>query len=340
MTPEITAFIGNRLGKFKEVDLDQNREVWGTSVRIRVALDISKPLKRALKIHMVLGDDHFISFTYERLPNFYYLCGCLGHLSRQCELQFLDGFYDPGENPPYGHWLRATSGLFTPGRSGGFQARSPTSVPIRPVFVSSNSLQSQAPTPPPSRGPSIFGDFGKAQPDNTIPTSPSPILCPNPLSPLTISHRTILPGARSKTSTWPPIPPTSLLLIFTPPPLSTDIPAPRPLLSEPLLPGTCPTFKRIAPPVQQTEIPPVLFTAQCPAKQPTHLNQPSHSRTALKSSNSLPKKVLSRKHTLVDESSGDEVVSQGPSKMSKSGPPLMDATNITAATAEQSRRAL
>ncbi|KAL0412613.1 UNVERIFIED_CONTAM: hypothetical protein Sradi_1463000 [Sesamum radiatum] len=57
MTPEIAAFIGNRLGKFKEVELDRNGEVWGSSVRIRVALDVTKPLKRALKIHTALGDD-------------------------------------------------------------------------------------------------------------------------------------------------------------------------------------------------------------------------------------------------------------------------------------------
>ncbi|KAL0333024.1 UNVERIFIED_CONTAM: hypothetical protein Scaly_2203900, partial [Sesamum calycinum] len=110
ITQEIVVFIGNRLEKFKEVDLDRNGEVLGSSICIRVALDIAKPLKRALKLHTVLGDDHLIFFTYERLQNFCYLCGCLGHLLRQCELQF-----------------------------------------------------QEVPTPTPSRGPSIFGEFGNAQ---------------------------------------------------------------------------------------------------------------------------------------------------------------------------------
>ncbi|KAK4408040.1 hypothetical protein Sango_0385000 [Sesamum angolense] len=51
MTKGVAFFIGNKLGKFKEVELDSNGEAWGSSIRIRVAIDITKPLKRALKIH-------------------------------------------------------------------------------------------------------------------------------------------------------------------------------------------------------------------------------------------------------------------------------------------------
>ncbi|KAL0285924.1 UNVERIFIED_CONTAM: hypothetical protein Sangu_2757600 [Sesamum angustifolium] len=92
MTKEVASFIRNGLGKFKEVDLDKNGEVWVSSVHIRVALDITKPVKRALKICTVLGDEQLVSFTYERLLNVCYFCGCLGHLSHQCEVQFRDGF--------------------------------------------------------------------------------------------------------------------------------------------------------------------------------------------------------------------------------------------------------
>ncbi|KAL0448943.1 UNVERIFIED_CONTAM: hypothetical protein Slati_1450700 [Sesamum latifolium] len=70
MNQEIGVFIGNSLGKSKEVDLDRNGEVCGSSIRIRLALDITKPLKRALKIRVILEDEHLISFTYERLSIF------------------------------------------------------------------------------------------------------------------------------------------------------------------------------------------------------------------------------------------------------------------------------
>ncbi|KAL0426829.1 UNVERIFIED_CONTAM: hypothetical protein Slati_2857700 [Sesamum latifolium] len=52
MTKEMASFIGNKLGQFKDVDLDSKGDVWGTSIRIRVSIDITKPLKRALKIRM------------------------------------------------------------------------------------------------------------------------------------------------------------------------------------------------------------------------------------------------------------------------------------------------
>ncbi|KAK4394218.1 hypothetical protein Sango_1892600 [Sesamum angolense] len=107
----------------KEVDSDNSCEVWGSSVRIRVAIDITKPLKRALKIHTVLGDELMISFTYERLLNFCYLCGCLGHLLRQCERQLQEDFKDQGDNPPYGSWLRAADPLQFRGRHGGNMSR-------------------------------------------------------------------------------------------------------------------------------------------------------------------------------------------------------------------------
>ncbi|KAL0297736.1 UNVERIFIED_CONTAM: hypothetical protein Sradi_6825700 [Sesamum radiatum] len=145
MTQDIAAFIGNRLGKFEEVDLDRIGEVWGSSVCIWVALDILKPLKRALKVHTVLGDDHLISFTYERLQIFL-LVWLLGHFSRQYELQFHEGFCDPGVNMPYGNWLRAATNSNSRGRSGGFQARTTVNVPLHAVFVSRSSFQSQVPT--------------------------------------------------------------------------------------------------------------------------------------------------------------------------------------------------
>ncbi|KAL0305062.1 UNVERIFIED_CONTAM: hypothetical protein Sangu_3053900 [Sesamum angustifolium] len=58
MTKEIATFIGNKLGKFKYVDLDGNGEVWGSSVRMRDALDITKLLTRALKAIALMSSRH------------------------------------------------------------------------------------------------------------------------------------------------------------------------------------------------------------------------------------------------------------------------------------------
>ncbi|KAL0317110.1 UNVERIFIED_CONTAM: hypothetical protein Sangu_2125300 [Sesamum angustifolium] len=106
---------GNRLLlKFNHI-VDRNRvldsagHVWGSHMRIWASVDVTKPLRRVLKLQTTLGDEQLLYFTYEKLPNFCYLCGCLGHLSKFCELRFSEDFVDPGDATPFGPWLRATN---------------------------------------------------------------------------------------------------------------------------------------------------------------------------------------------------------------------------------------
>jgi len=49
-------------------------------MRIRVLLDVTKPLKRREKIKKPGGDSGYIKFNYERLGNYCYFCGLLGHI--------------------------------------------------------------------------------------------------------------------------------------------------------------------------------------------------------------------------------------------------------------------
>ncbi|KAL0430337.1 UNVERIFIED_CONTAM: hypothetical protein Sradi_0659700 [Sesamum radiatum] len=95
MSKDMARFIGDYLGRFIDVDADSAGHVWGSSMRLRVSLDVSKPLRRVLKLRTTLGDEQLLSFTYEKLPNFCYICGCLGHLSKFCELRFSENFIDP-----------------------------------------------------------------------------------------------------------------------------------------------------------------------------------------------------------------------------------------------------
>ncbi|KAL0317200.1 UNVERIFIED_CONTAM: hypothetical protein Sangu_2134300 [Sesamum angustifolium] len=158
-----------------------NQEVASFIVRIRVSIDVSKPLKRALKLHIVLGDENLVTFTYERLQNFCYLCGCLGHLSHQCEIQLQEGFSDLGDKTPYGNWLRATAPLSSRGRISENGVRDSGGIPRHPTFTSRSSLQSQPELPPPRRGSAIFGNFGNPLSKTILPTNQS--LEPDPSSP-------------------------------------------------------------------------------------------------------------------------------------------------------------
>ncbi|KAL0409479.1 UNVERIFIED_CONTAM: hypothetical protein Sradi_1882300 [Sesamum radiatum] len=105
MTAEVARYIWDRLGKFIEVD--QGGQGWGSTMRIRVLLDVRQPLKRIMRLRSSTGETQQIWLLYERLPNFCYICGVLGHIAKSCPKQYEEGYIDPGENTQYGSWMRA-----------------------------------------------------------------------------------------------------------------------------------------------------------------------------------------------------------------------------------------
>ena len=54
-------------------------------IRIRVDMPIDKPLRRGGNIVNIEGEKFWVSFKYERLPNFCFLCGLLGHDKKHCQ---------------------------------------------------------------------------------------------------------------------------------------------------------------------------------------------------------------------------------------------------------------
>ncbi|KAL0445986.1 UNVERIFIED_CONTAM: hypothetical protein Slati_1726500 [Sesamum latifolium] len=261
----MASFIGNKLGKFKDVDLDSSGEIWGSLVCIHVAIDILKPLKRVLKLPIVLGDEHLVTFTYERLPNFCYLCGCLGHLARQCEVQLQEGFIDLGDNTPFGSWLRAAAPLSSRCR------------------INSNVLRDSA----------LVADLNLVPHPPTVSLLPTSYICPPSLDIPTHAHT----QSPSPSKDYPPM--ASSLPLPNQPTLSTDLSIPCPLLK---------------------------MTTPRPRPRPS-------SKTATPELT----RILSQKRRLVDELFDDEPVTQGPTKSCRLTTPLLDVTNLEAATAGQSR---
>lgn len=63
-----------------------------TFYRIRVAIDVSKPLKKGMKLKKNSGEWSTVEFRYERLPTFCFLCGIIGPLSQDVtNARFVDG---------------------------------------------------------------------------------------------------------------------------------------------------------------------------------------------------------------------------------------------------------
>ncbi|TVU49586.1 hypothetical protein EJB05_00900, partial [Eragrostis curvula] len=103
-TKNIGRQLGNKIGKTVKVDLDENSYGWRNYLRIKVNLDIEKPLTRVLYVSM--GDDgkcEAFRVRYEKLAKFCAVCGLLGHTDSECG----DGIHEK-KDFQYGEWLIAS----------------------------------------------------------------------------------------------------------------------------------------------------------------------------------------------------------------------------------------
>ncbi|KAL2893934.1 28S ribosomal protein S24 mitochondrial [Bienertia sinuspersici] len=74
--------IGRKLGKFLDFD-ESDLSGWSKCMRIRVVMDVNKPIPRGSTMKLE-GENIWVDFMIERLPEFCYACGCLGHNMREC----------------------------------------------------------------------------------------------------------------------------------------------------------------------------------------------------------------------------------------------------------------
>jgi hypothetical protein len=78
-------------------------------MRIRVRMEVNRPLCRGCLVNLDEGKQGWVAFRYERLPNFCYWCGCLDHGEKDCDIGLQQRHSSTKEEFQYGAWLRATS---------------------------------------------------------------------------------------------------------------------------------------------------------------------------------------------------------------------------------------
>ncbi|XP_030926558.1 uncharacterized protein LOC115953166 [Quercus lobata] len=119
MAEEVCRDLGNSLGRFIETDRRSGQTDQAKFMRVRVDLQLDKPLRRGGRIASVEGEKFWVSFRYERLPTFCFHCGRLGHDLKHCQ----EISNNQSSSNQYGDWLRAQGSS----KTGGDRSRSTSS---------------------------------------------------------------------------------------------------------------------------------------------------------------------------------------------------------------------
>ncbi|XWS39417.1 hypothetical protein CRYUN_Cryun18bG0052800 [Craigia yunnanensis] len=85
MSGKIGTILGESIGDVEEINADEEQMAWGRYLRVRVAINISKPLKRGSTIAVEGKGNTLAIFKYEKLPDFCYVCGCLDYQELKCD---------------------------------------------------------------------------------------------------------------------------------------------------------------------------------------------------------------------------------------------------------------
>lgn len=100
--------IGSILGTFVDIDLTRSGDCTGSFLNLRIGLNISKPLRRWIKLDIGDEGESKLGLEYEDLPFFCFFCGRLTHVSSGCPLA-KEGLITEHQ---YGRWKTLAKNIF------------------------------------------------------------------------------------------------------------------------------------------------------------------------------------------------------------------------------------
>lgn len=108
MNKDVGTLIGSSstMGSVDEMDTDIDDVGWGEFLRVRILLDLTKPLSRG-RFLKLQGKSIWVDFQYERLPRYCFHCGIINHGKEGCSKR--EATHSQGGEPQYGPWLRVPS---------------------------------------------------------------------------------------------------------------------------------------------------------------------------------------------------------------------------------------
>ena len=78
--------IGAKIGKVEDVATDAIGDCFGEYVRVRISINITKRLKKILKIQQEDGGEISARVIYEKLSEYCFCCGFIRHQYRECAM--------------------------------------------------------------------------------------------------------------------------------------------------------------------------------------------------------------------------------------------------------------
>lgn len=106
MSEAVGRQLGDFFGEFLLYDAKNNSSIWMEYMRLKIRIDVRRPLKRKKKITRKNGTEFVVMCKYERLGDFCFVCGLVSHTERYCRKNIDNkGVEGPKD---WGGWLRAT----------------------------------------------------------------------------------------------------------------------------------------------------------------------------------------------------------------------------------------
>lgn len=105
MSEKVLKAIGNYIGKYSSSCPKNFTGVWREYLRVRVLINVDKPLKRGMKIYRNKEEGFWVNFKYERVPTFCFIRGVIGHSDRFCHKLFEET--EDSIVKPYGVFMKA-----------------------------------------------------------------------------------------------------------------------------------------------------------------------------------------------------------------------------------------
>jgi hypothetical protein len=118
MSREMGQRIGASMGTVVDVDVDEDGVGWGEFLRVRIVLDLTKPLSRGRFLRL-RDRTIWITFKYERIPRFCFKCGVIRHGGRGCVRPGGKRLQENENSQEFGPWLRVPPSNRNGGGGGG-----------------------------------------------------------------------------------------------------------------------------------------------------------------------------------------------------------------------------